>query len=448
MSIDHKDNADENAAHRDASSASSIHRLHLWQFQWVRDILVIAGVVFLFLVGYWLRSVATPLLIALTLAYLFEPLVEWMCKKRRWSRPMVVGGLIGILVIVLTPLAIIVVILVATQSINFVGSIPENTRRILDSASQLDERYREPIESAIGQSFAELAKVMEKPKTPSTESKDAEGKSKDQESTKSADVAEARTFPPPFVQWLRENTASIFQATLTTTGQAVAVISSIVGSVLYAGFLLFLIPFYFFYFSTSWPNIRRFVRTNLPPENFEREYVLVAKMDAAISGFVRGRIVISMIMGVMFAIGWAFCGVPYWLVLGLVTGILCAVPYLGGIGVPVAIVFLFLGQGNLPVDERMAWWGILLWPSLVFAMVQSFEGYVLTPYIAGKATDLGPVSILVAVLAGGVVMGIYGMLLAIPAMACAKILFTEIFLPRVQQWSRGQAEDILPINET
>lgn len=448
MPIDHKDNAHENAAQGSTSAATSIHRLHLWQFQWVRDILIIAGVVFLFLVGYWLRSVTTPLLIALTLAYLFEPLVEGICKKRRWSRTTVVVGLIGILAIGLMPLAIIVVVLVATQSINFVGSIPENTHRILISASQLDERYREPIESAIGQSFAEMAKTMEKPKTPAAESKGGEEISKDQESTKSVEGAEAQTAPPPFVKWFRENTASIFQATLTTTGQAVAVISSIVGSVLYAGFLLFLIPFYFFYFSTSWPNIRRFVRTNLPPENFEREYVLVANMDAAVSGFVRGRIVISVIMGVMLAIGWAFCGVPYWLVLGLVTGILCAVPYLGGIGVPVAIVLLFLGQGNLPVDERMAWWGILLWPALVFGIVQTFEGYVLTPYIAGKATDLGPVSILVAVLAGGAVMGIYGMLLAIPAMACVKILFTEIFLPRVHQWSRGQAEDILPINET
>jgi len=448
MPTDHKDKPDKDTASGNASSRSSIHRLHLWQFQWVRDILVIAGVVLLFLVGYWLRSVTTPLLIALTLAYLFEPLVEWICKKRRWSRTTVVGGLIGILVIGLTPLAIVVVLLVVTQSINFVGSIPENTHRVLVSASQLDEKYRGPIEATIGQSFAELAKAMEKPKAPAGEFENSEGQPDGQEEKNSDDKHVAGTVSPPFVKWLGENTASIFQATLTTTGQAVSVVSSIVGSLLYVGFLLFLIPFYFFYFSTSWPNIRRFVRTNLPPDNFVHEYELVAKMDSAISGFVRGRIVISAIMGVMLAIGWAFCGVPYWLVLGLVTGVLCAVPYLGGIGVPVAIVLLFLGQGNLPADERMVWWGILLWPSLVFGIVQTFEGYVLTPYIAGKATDLGPVSILVAVLAGGAVMGIYGMLLAIPAMACVKILFTEIFLPRVQQWSRGQAEDILPINET
>ena len=95
----------------------------------------------------------------------------------------------------------------------------------------------------------------------------------------------------------------------------------------------------------------------------------------------------------------------------------------------------------------MGWWGIILWPTFVYVIVQIIETYMLTPAIAGKATNLDPVTILVAVLAGGSVGGIYGMILAIPAAACAKILITDVLLPRVKKWVKGEAEDPLPFSQ-
>jgi predicted PurR-regulated permease PerM len=151
-------------------------------------------------------------------------------------------------------------------------------------------------------------------------------------------------------------------------------------------------------------------------------------------------------MGVMLAAGWAGCGVPYAIVLGLVVGAFCAVPYLGGVGIPLAVVFLAFKELGEPEAQRMAWWGIVLWPTLVFGVVQFIEGYVLTPMIAGKATNLDPVTILVVVLAGGSIMGVYGMLLAIPVAACLKILCTDVLLPKVRAWTAGEAQDPLPID--
>jgi predicted PurR-regulated permease PerM len=168
-------------------------------------------------------------------------------------------------------------------------------------------------------------------------------------------------------------------------------------------------------------------------------------MDRAVSGFVRGRIVICAIMGLLFAIGWLICGVPYAITIGLFVGAISLVPYLGGIGLPLAVGLLFFDQLQLAPEARMAWWGMILWPTLVFVIVQSVEGYVLTPMIAGKATDLDPVTIVVAIIAGGSVAGVYGMLLAIPFAACAKILAKHLVLPRIRAWSRGEASDPLPI---
>ena len=94
----------------------------------------------------------------------------------------------------------------------------------------------------------------------------------------------------------------------------------------------------------------------------------------------------------------------------------------------------------------MSLWAMLLWPSLVFVLVQTLEGYVLTPVIAGKATNLDPVTIVVAILAGGSVAGVYGMLLAIPIAACGKIAAKRLLLPRITEWARGRASDPLPLD--
>ena len=71
---------------------------------------------------------------------------------------------------------------------------------------------------------------------------------------------------------------------------------------------------------------------------------------------------------------------------------------------------------------------------------------MLIPVIAGRATDLGPVSIFVAVLAGAALAGVYGMLLSIPVAACLKIYGREVIMPRVKAWSSGEADDLLPLN--
>jgi predicted PurR-regulated permease PerM len=211
---------------------------------------------------------------------------------------------------------------------------------------------------------------------------------------------------------------------------------------------LFLVPFYLWFFSVYWPDITRFFAGLVPVAHRGRADELLGAMDRAISGFVRGRITVAFIMGVMFAIGWKFTGVPYAMALGLFAGAISIVPYLGGVALPMAIGLLFFDQIQLAPEIRMAWWGILLWPTAVFTVVQAIEGYVLTPIIAGKAADLDPVTIVVAILAGGALAGVYGMLLAIPAAACVKILLKQVVLPRLRAFARGEVSDPLPFDET
>jgi predicted PurR-regulated permease PerM len=157
--------------------------------------------------------------------------------------------------------------------------------------------------------------------------------------------------------------------------------------------------------------------------------------------------VICAILAVVYAIGWTIVGVPYAIPLGIIVGIFTLVPYLGGIGLPISIGLLFADQFSASDADRMAWWAILLWPSVIFVVGQFLDDYVLTPLIAGRATNLDPVTIVVAILAGGAMAGLYGMLIAIPVAACIKILLREVLMPRIRDWVAGRVDDPLPIDE-
>ena len=127
--------------------------------------------------------------------------------------------------------------------------------------------------------------------------------------------------------------------------------------------------------------------------------------------FFRGQLVIASIQGVLFAIGFSLAGLKYGAVIGITLGFLNIVPYLGniiGLGTALPIAFFQEGGGI----------GRVVAVLVVFAIVQSIEGYFLTPKIMGDRTGLHPVVIIIAIFFWGTALsGISGMILAIPLTA-------------------------------
>ena len=448
-----------------------VRTLHIWQIQSVRDVLVIALVAGLVYVGYALRTVTVPLLIALALAYLVEPVVSRMTTWRRMSRPLAVGVILAALGILLSVLLAIVIPLAVGQTLSFAESLRSGrydgaVSRVI---SIVPEEYRADVrewaDRIVHPSSREPHAGDAAPAKVDAAARDAasaEARAEVREEARAEARAEARNEAREAVRDADKD-APREQRALPALPSSVTQVSldnpivSVLGAgagrayaigmwMLQLGLVLFLIPFYFYYFSVHWPSIVGFFSSLVPDENRRRVGEIVAEMDRAVAGFVRGRIVICAIMGAMFAIGWQVCGVPYGIALGLLTGLLSIVPYLGGVGLPFAVILLVADQYGLEPEARMAVWQMLLWPTLVFVVVQTIEGYLLTPVIAGKATNLDPVTIVVAILAGGSIAGVYGMLLAIPIAACGKIAARRMLLPRIQDWARGRVADPLPIN--
>lgn len=236
----------------------------------------------------------------------------------------------------------------------------------------------------------------------------------------------------------------VFQYLLGTGGNVLHVAGRVLGMLAYAVFALFLILFFFFFFSTRYERVLSRFTELIPKWKRERTLAMLRQMDAVIAGFVRGRLMIGLILSVFYVVGYWLVGVPMPLLVGVVVGLLSIAPYVPMIGLPLAVGLMVLYPSD--VEWQTRWWWVLLAPTVVYAVGQFFDDYIFTPVVMGKTTDMDVPTILFAVIAGGLLFGIYGVLVAIPAAACMKILLRESFWPRFRAWAEGRAKDFLPIS--
>lgn len=417
---------------------TSFDRKHLWEIQAIRDVLLIAGGLSVLWLGHALSSITIPLLVSLLLAYLVEPLVEGL-GQRGVSRSRAAAWFVGLFGVLVVGLFALVLPLIVGQTLRLVDDVEsgEMQRRVLRVESILPEKAAPPLQR--------LALLLPGEAELDTESIPEGELEFTDPNADSLEMQIQRIVQQELAS--QSDDAVLQQEGLRAAGAALISAWTVLLAIVDAGFLLFLIPFYFYFLVLWYPEVVRFGAQLVPRDNRDATFSLLQEMDDVVSGFVRGRLLVSFLMGLMFSVGWWLVGVPYAFVLGMATGILSTVPFVGGIGAPIAIGLAVLARLELPELERAAWWMPVVLPAAVFGLVSAIEGWVLLPLIAGRATRLDPVTIVVAVLAGGALLGFYGMLLAIPLAACLKILVIRIVLPRLRAWTRGDAADPLPIDD-
>jgi len=138
---------------------------------------------------------------------------------------------------------------------------------------------------------------------------------------------------------------------------------------------------------------------------------LCSRVNKVVGRFVRGQLIVSVVVGGLVALGLSLLGVRYALFLGVLAGLFDIIPYFGPVlGAIPALVLAFLR------DPLTA-----LWTLLMFVAVQQLEGSVLSPKIVGEQVGLHPLTVIFSVLAGGELLGVTGMLLAVPAAATVKV---------------------------
>ncbi len=193
----------------------------------------------------------------------------------------------------------------------------------------------------------------------------------------------------------------------------------------------FVLPIYLAFFLMAPPVKVADAEKMLPffKENTRKDVVFLCEQFVEIMvSFFRGQLVIGLIQGVMYAIGFSLVGLRFGFILGIVLGFLNIVPYLGSIvGLSVCLpLALFQAGGG---------WGHVALVLAVFSVVQFIEGYVLTPKIMGDRTGLHPLAIIVAIFFWGTALdGILGMVLAIPLTAFLVVFWRLAKQKYIREW--------------
>ncbi len=180
---------------------------------------------------------------------------------------------------------------------------------------------------------------------------------------------------------------------------------------------LLLIPVFTFYLLRDWDRAVAGVDTLVPSRQRALVRRLAAEIDSRLQAFVRGQLTVCLALGILYSLGLLLVGVDLAVMVGMLSGLLFIVPYLGtAVGIAAA--------GTLSVLAYGLDWHLLAVFG-VFGVVQMVEGMVLTPTIVGDKVGLHPLVVMIALLVGGNLFGIAGMLLAIPATAAAQVLLLE-----------------------
>lgn len=197
--------------------------------------------------------------------------------------------------------------------------------------------------------------------------------------------------------------------------------SALLGGILNGGlalvsFLTFLVvtPLVAFFMLIEWQNIMQWVYGLLPRHNYDATKKLCDRVDYKIAGFIRGQLLVALILGIVYAIALSVAGLRYGFLIGVVAGLLSIIPLFGSIvGLLVGVVVAWLQTGEFSYVALIA---------VIFMLGQFLEGNFISPKVIGDSVGLHPLWILFALLAGGSLLGIVGMLLAVPVTATVGVL--------------------------
>ena len=178
--------------------------------------------------------------------------------------------------------------------------------------------------------------------------------------------------------------------------------------------LLVVAPVVTFYLLRDWHPMMDKVDSWLPRHHAATIRAQLGEINRTLAGFVRGQASVCLALGVIYALGLSLIGLDLGLIIGLASGVLSFVPYLGTLSGLVASVALGFAQGP---D-----WTLPAMAAGVFAIGNLIEGNLLTPKLVGDKIGLHPVWIMFALLAGGTLVGFLGLLLAVPVAAVIGVL--------------------------
>lgn len=454
-------------------------RRYVWQRRWFQTLL--AALVFFLVLSYVLpgilgllyavRSVLVPVLIGLALAYIINPVLRFAELKLKIGR---LAGTISVLLLTLVVMAAVTppsVRLIYNQGGDLLNTVQETYPKYVDKLlATIEEKPAaesepvgdrdEPTPPGENSEPPRPADAFDEPTDGVTENESLETQAETdpaftegaadeataEETTAGEEVDDSlldkavsqvigvdrnRQLLEMGAERLRNLDAAVIAGwALQSLDVGVGLVGSAISFTSYLALSAVIVGFCFFFFSWKFDAILAWFEPFIPAASKDHTLDVLKKMDSAVSSFVRGRVIQSLVMMVLLVIGFKLAGVPYWFLLGVATGLMNLVPFLPAVGWIIALILTVMTTLANGGDFTI---GLLLWPSVAYFAAQGLDGWLVEPVVQGKATNLDPLSVMLVVLVGGTLLGLLGMLLAIPLAACVKILAREMLLPKIRE---------------
>ncbi len=306
-----------------------------------------------------LGPILTPFVIASVFAYICDPAVNWMVARRVPRALAVLLVIIG-LGLLLVALALILLPMVYREGVMLV-------RRLPDLVEMFNAQVSPILQARLGLDLQ-------------------------------LDAAQFR-------QLIADNWTSAQDIVPIVLGHLKTGGLALLGLVANA----FLIPLVMFYLLQEWPRILAELERIVPRPWLDRTLQMINDIDRVMSEFLRGQLSVMLLLAVFYSAGLWLAGLNFALPVGVLTGLLVFIPYVGfGGGLILAIVAALLQGGGWPPLAGVA---------IVYGLGQVVESFLLTPYLVGERIGLHPLAVIFALMAFGQLFGFVGVLVALPVSA-------------------------------
>jgi predicted PurR-regulated permease PerM len=321
-------------------------------------------VVFLLLLVL-LSDILLPFVLGMGVAYFLDPVADRL-EEAGLNRSLATGLIIGVFILFATLLTMLLIPVLIDQILGLVEHLPGYITSIHDFFLPIIER------------FVDVSALQEN-----------------------------ETIKKTLSEYAGEAVKSLGALSKNIVGGGLAIVNVVT--------LLVITPVVAFYLLRDWDRIVEKVDGWLPKKNADLIRKLAKDIDDVLAGFVRGQATVCFILATYYGVALMITGLEFGLVIGIITGLISFIPFVGAIVGFVASVGVALFQ---------------FWPDGVmigivggiFVVGQILEGYVLTPNLVGEKVGLHPVWVMFGLLAGGSLFGFVGVLIAVPMAAVVGVL--------------------------
>lgn len=187
-------------------------------------------------------------------------------------------------------------------------------------------------------------------------------------------------------------------------------------------FLAFVVPFLAFYMMRDSKELEKGLLNLFPSKNRKELVRLIRDIDYALGNYIRGQLLVSLVVGICVYIGYWLIGLPYALILAGTVALFNIIPYLGPFLGAVPALFV-----ALTISKKM-----FVATIVINFLVQILEGNVISPQIVGRTLHMHPLTIIFVLLVGGEIGGVWGLILAVPLFAVIKVILQHLLAHSVR----------------